>query len=274
MISVAEVARTFRVDRETVKSWAHHFKEHLSPGANPGKGIPRRFTPADMQVFSYVQMYWEEDPDIESIRIGLNCGDHAEDVYRAVKTQFTPLFQPPPEDLDETWGWGTLLGGMVGGGSDSYDLAEAFRFAGDTVVDALIDDPDRYQMVYPVLFSYRHAMELYLKAASPPGMQGHTLEPLLDHLRKYLKDEHNASVPRWLEGIVFQFDDFDPKSTTFRYADSDFRSYSTSDTGEFWVDLLHAKELMQWVSEGFDNILVAQGRRIPGVSPPRRTNWR
>jgi hypothetical protein len=109
-MGVSEVARILGVDRNLVKKWVFHFKEHLTQEANPSKGTPRQFTPADLQVFAYVSTYWEDDPDFENIEAGLNCGDHQREPYDDLLTLVTPLFQEPPEELDETWRHGSLIG--------------------------------------------------------------------------------------------------------------------------------------------------------------------
>lgn len=132
---VSEVARVFEVDRDIVKTWAYHFSEYLTPEANPSKGTPRVFSRDDLRVLAYVYMYWEHDPDYESIKIGLNTSSHFEERYDQFLTTVTPLFQEPPEDLDETWRHGTLIGGMAGV-SDTFALAESYKLAGDLLVDA------------------------------------------------------------------------------------------------------------------------------------------
>jgi len=70
---VAEACRILGVDRNQVKSWAYTFRDYLSSSANPKSGQSRQFSDADLLALMHVAMYWEDDPDIESIRIGLNC---------------------------------------------------------------------------------------------------------------------------------------------------------------------------------------------------------
>ncbi len=114
-IGVSEVARILDIDRNLVKQWAFYFKEYLSADANPGKEVPRQFTLEDLRVLMYVYEHWEDNPDFESIRVGLNCGGHLDSPYYGnVLTSILPIFQQPPEELDETWRHGSLLGGMCG----------------------------------------------------------------------------------------------------------------------------------------------------------------
>jgi len=65
---VSEAARSLEVDRDIIKKWAYLFRDYLEPPANPRKGIPRQFSVEDLRIFAYISMFWEDDPDIESIK--------------------------------------------------------------------------------------------------------------------------------------------------------------------------------------------------------------
>ena len=83
----------------------------------------------------HVVSHWGNDPDIESIRMSLNCEEHLDnDLYRRTLYAHTPILQEPPEDLDETWRSGVFLNG---GGVDEYlTLARSFN---SDAADALLD---------------------------------------------------------------------------------------------------------------------------------------
>lgn len=248
--SVSEVARMFEVKRDVVKTWAYHFSEYLTPEANPSKGKPRIFSIDDLRVLSYVYTYWENEPDYELIKNGISTDSHFEEPYNRFLTTITPLFQELPEDLDETWMYGTIIGGMDRA-RNVFDLAESYKLAGDVLVDAAHSSDEIYELVCPVIYNYRHATELYLKAILLPHQQkSHSLRPLLQELKEELKIEFNITLPQWLENIVLAFDDFDPGSTTFRYGD--FSCFSGR--GEIWVDLAHMKILMGLLAKSFQNI--------------------
>jgi hypothetical protein len=149
-MGVSEVARILGVDRNFVKKWAFHFKEHLTQEARPSKGTPRQFTPADLQVFAYVSTYWAEEPDFEYIEAGLNCGAHQGEPYDDILTSVTPLFQEPPEELDETWRHGSLVDGGV---FDLFSLADSYKLAGDMLVDAALSTVEAYELIYPILYN-------------------------------------------------------------------------------------------------------------------------
>lgn len=257
---VNETARLFETDRDTVKSWAYHFREYLSSGANPPKGNPRCFSLDDLYVLAYVCGYWEENPDFENIKYGLNCDHHRDEPYRELVAAATPLFQEPPEDLDETWRHGALVGGIVTGTFDRLTLADSYKRAGDILVDSALQTWEASELIYPVLYNYRHATELYLKAVLSPAKLDHDLKPLLDMLEQSLQSEFKSEVPAWFKGVVLDFVDFDPTSTTFRYGDSNVKWGD-----EHWVDLPHVKLRMGWVSTSFHKIWNAKLTRSASV---------
>lgn len=248
--AVSETARLLQTDRDTVKSWAFHFREHLSSGANPTKGETRSFTAEDLQVLAFVCSHWEAEPDVENIRYGLNYDSHHEEPYRSFVAAAIPLFQEPPESLDETWRHGSLIGGIVAGTFDIFTLADSYRRAGDLLVEAALDRWEVPDLVYPVLYNYRHATELYLKAVVSPRKLDHDLKPLLAQLEEILRSSFKAVVPGWFKGAVQDFVAFDPDSTRFRYGEPEAHW-----GGEYWVDLPHVKERMAWVADSFHRIL-------------------
>lgn len=249
-LGVSEVARIIEVDRDLVKSWAYYFSEYLNPKANPPKGTPRIFSADDLRVLSYIYMYWDDEPDLEAIRIGLNTESHFEEPYDALIAQVTPLFQDLPENLDESWRHGTVVGGMAEFG-DGFALAEYYKLAGDKLVDAALSSDEAFELIYPIIYNYRHATELYLKAAVSGQRETHDLLLLSQEFKKILKSEFDAILPDWFENIILAFNDFDPNSTKFRYGGFI--------PGEFWLDLPHMKNLMDWLAESFQKIRCRRG---------------
>lgn len=52
--TVGQVADLLDASGSTVRRWANEFSEHLSGGANPGKGTARQFTDDDLRILGYV----------------------------------------------------------------------------------------------------------------------------------------------------------------------------------------------------------------------------
>jgi hypothetical protein len=153
--------------------------------------------------------------------------------------QVTPLFREPPEGLDESWRHGTVIGGWAEFG-DTFALEDSYKLSGDMLVDAALSADEVYELICPVIYNYRHATELYMKATLVPIKKNHDLLWLLQEFKKLLKSEFDTVLPDWFENIILAFNDFDPNETTFRYGS--FSSFSQC--GEVWVDIVHMKTLM------------------------------
>lgn len=242
----SEVGRLFSVSRVEVKKWAFIFQDYLQPAANPASGLVRTFTANDLLVFNYVNYYWESDPDIEAIKVGLNAQDHLDQPFIDIITQVTPLFRDFPEGADHETLKGFVLWGLAD--SDFFQLADSYKLAGDILVDNALKMGNEVELSYPTIYNYRHATELYLKATvGKPEKNCHELKPLRDKFNILLKTKYGLELPLWLENIFQVFDDFDRNSTTFRYP-----GRYLSD--EVLVDIVHVKTLMAWMSLLFDRV--------------------
>ncbi len=235
--SVSEVAQILHVDKELIKTWAYTFSEYLSSSANPAKGKSREFTVEDIRVFACVSMDWEDEPDIEAIKCGLNSGYQYEDIFNDLIQEVIPIFRDIPEDIDESYRSGAVFGGLAEFG-DRFFLADSYRRAGDLLVDAAIANEENYELICPIIFNYRHAAELYLKAITDNSKRTHKLDVLLQKFKTMLSTEFNTTLPNWFENIILAFNDFDPGGTTFRYGGI-LRD-------EVFIDLKHLKQAMEW----------------------------
>lgn len=243
---VSELARVFEINRDTVKNWALLFSEYLSPQANPKKEAIRKFTIEDVRVLAYIFMNWEDEPDIEAIKYGLNGGNQWDiEPINNLVLSLTPIFRKMPEDIDESWR------GVVFGGefelSEIFETANSFKLAGDRLVDIAYKNYEERELFQPALYNYRHAIELYIKAVSK-AEKIHDLKKLQTRLNRILKDEFNAVTPTWFNNIIESFHEVDPQSTPFRYG-----IIETED--ELYVDLKHLKIMMNWLSEIFEIII-------------------
>lgn len=239
---VAEVARIFDVDKNTVKSWAYHFFEYLSSQANPEKGTSRIFTIEDIRVLAYVYMHWENNPDLENIKYGLNSNNHwdNEPIDNTILS-LIPIFREMPEDIDGSWR------GVVFSGefelSDLFETANSFKLAGDKLVGIAHENLEERELFQPAIYNYRHAIELYIKAVS--GIEKtHDFTRLRERLNRILREKFHAVIPPWLDNIIEAFNYTDPESTAFRYGIAVPKE-------ELYADLMHIKTLMSWLSESF-----------------------
>jgi hypothetical protein len=255
--SVSEVARILGVDSQRVKTWAWTFKEHLSSHANPTKGQPREFTESDLFALMYVASRWERDPDIESIHSGLNTEEQFCDEFAKVLYRHTPILQEPPGELDESWTHGMLLNG---GGVDAYlELARSYKSSADALLDSALKIGEPRDFGYPVLYAYRHVLELYLKVLGEIDERTHSLKRCV----QIVENRHSARLPskRMPEPIrtwILQFDAIDPLGTAFRYADDDAKTLRDA---EYWVDFNQIKFAMGIIFTALDRAILLSGVR-------------
>jgi len=248
--NISQISKILDLDRESIKTIAYHFRDYLQSEANPEKGTLRLFTLQEIPVLAYISNYWEDDPDYDSIKQGLNANEHQEHPYTDFITMLTPVFREVPDDIEEKGSAAALIMRMPA--YDRYFLACYYKHAGDTLVEAAIKNDNAYELVYPILFNYRHATELYLKASIKNAKFNHDLFAPLQALKLILQEEFSVLIPQWFENIILDFKRHDPKGTAFRY-DSSF------EIDETFIDLLHLKTLMTWLSDAFKKMRLKQG---------------
>jgi hypothetical protein len=257
--TVSHTALVLESDVQQVKSWAWLFKEHLSAGANPDKGRPRAFTDADVLALLYVAYYWEDDPDLESIRAGLNSEDHFEPRFLEFLYQHTPILREPPDGIDETWRHGMLLNGA--GVNEFLGLARSYKQTAETLLESALNSGEPRDWGYPVLFAYRHTLELYLKIIGEIDDDTHRL---LDCVRQVEK-RHGEKFPEGIKNWIMEFDRIDPIGTAFRYADDQMKTLSYA---EYWVDFAHFKYAMGLIFKMLDKAILRSG--VTGRPPEKK----
>ena len=169
-----------------------------------------------------------------------------------------PIFEEVPDELDETWTHGILVGGMASE-SDDVSLARQYGDAAAFLVKDALEDGEPWSLSYPILFLYRHSIELYLKTIiarlTPPGCWStHDLKYLLSRFEKLVSEHYGKSIPSWVKQDILGFAQLDNKSEGFRYTRST-KNVQTMLPGEYWVELRHLKSRMEVISRGLEEIL-------------------
>jgi len=184
------------------------------------------------------------------------------------------IFQEIPDEIDEDWKWGAIVGGWS---SENLVIARAYRTAGDWLVDKGLREEEMYEVAYPILFLYRHSIELYLKAIArdhthyedvsrsakeKPNQRspGHRL--LIDELKEVVQLRFRQKLPARLLLFLEGFARNDPDSQTFRYEDG------PKSGAELWADLRQAKVMMDVLVKGLERIIheVRRGPADPNGS--------
>lgn len=251
--SVAEAARILGVDGQQVKTWGWAYKDHLGAGANPGKEKSRMFTDTDLLALMYICDLSASDETADEIRAGLDREDHfGNDRYRELLYANTPILQEPPDDLDETWRHGILL---VGGGADGYlTFARNYRECADGMLEAALKSGEPRDWGFPVLFAYRHTLELYLKIIGEIDNHTHSLRECVLLVEK----RHGERLPPRAREWIIELDGIDPNGTAFRYADDE--AGKALRNVEYWLDFVQFKFAMNRVFRMLDTAILHAAR--------------
>jgi hypothetical protein len=101
---------------------------------------------------------------------------------------------------------------------DDADLANEYYMAASLLVDAAVEKHRVWMCVHPILYLYRHAIELELKGLVRPQKPNHDLDTLTNALIKNFSDAHNIDIAAgWVVKIIREFSAIDKRSTGFRY---------------------------------------------------------
>lgn len=233
--SVSDASKIFKVDKEIIKTCSYYFKEYLSKNASPEKGKERVFSTSDICTLNYILYYWEDNPDFENIKSGLNENEQFKEPFSNVVTEIVPIFKEFNDNDVDTNIW------LIGGEFDDiklFELGEAYKIAGDKLSDLAQKGEQAYVVsIYPIIYNYRHATELLIKSVLKNHEETHDLLKLYEKFKRHLADKFNYTPSRWIENIIGAFNDFDPYSITFRYG-------VKINNEEMVVDLNHIKRVM------------------------------
>lgn len=251
-VTISDVAKALGVKPELIKRWGKLFPEYLSPSAS-WIGKARVYSQTDIQILALIceQHDWEEDDgDYSDIYSALNSGEQFEERYLQIAYFTTPVFQQPPEMLDATWTHGVLIGGMTL--RDWLSIAQSFKLCADTLVEQALISESAYLFTYPILYNYRHAIELYLKIATNSDTQTERIHRLRYFVKK-LVQQHNAKLSKWSQDYLDQWSQLDEESKTFRYGEN-------WPEGELWVDLKQLKTITGRLCDELEKLIVDQIR--------------
>lgn len=176
-----------------------------------------------------------------------------------------PIFIDPPDDIGREGAWdgpyAFLLGGM--GDPTLAELARQYFDAANQLMDNIVDQRvEDYTISMPVLYLYRHAIELILKAAMGGG-DGHELDKLANKFAERIKERYNQKVPEWLLKRLYEVAEIDPRSTSFRYAVKvrPRKGAPVGLGGEHYIDFHHLRRSM--------SALFSVLERVASAPPPR-----
>lgn len=248
--SATEVSSILKVDEQLINKLAHIFSIYFS--STLLKNDEKTYTIDDVRTIAYILTLWEDEPDIEYIKIGLNSNSqYQNELIDHLIVEITPFFSEPSNDMDEFWKHGVLFGGLAEIG-DMFFLANSYKLAGDTLIDAALKDQRSWELFCPAVYNYRHAIELYLKALTGDRKKKHDLNRLYTIFEKMIVSQFKVNTPDWFKNLIVAINKFDPGGTMFRYGGDLYMD-------EVFIDFIQLKKLMGWLSHSFQNIRRQQG---------------
>jgi hypothetical protein len=136
--------------------------------------------------------------------------------------------------------------------ADLYFLAVSYKTAGDALVDSAIENDNAHELIYPIIYNYRHSIELYLKDSITNRKANHSLTTPLEELKQNLQETLHVAIPEWFENTILAFSQYDPKGVSFRYG-GNLPEYET------FVDIHHLKQLIRLLGKAFQAIRNERG---------------
>jgi hypothetical protein len=151
-----------------------------------------------------------------------------------------PIFEKPSTDCEREDPWSGPKGFMFGGWSlpsgTTWEMAQQYFDAANLILESILNGQmEDYRLGTPVLFLYRHWLELAVKSIVG-CVHGHDLAKLSDKLNSHLA-KRGITVPKWVTDRLLEMAAVDPSSTAFRYADNAI-------PGEIYVSLPHLRNVM------------------------------
>jgi hypothetical protein len=152
-----------------------------------------------------------------------------------------PLFEEPGPHIERTDAWSGPLGFLLGGMAESADrlnLAQDYMEAAYVLTESIKKgDWEDYRLANPVLFLYRHSIELFLKGVMGETRKSHRLADLADGFAEFIRLRYGKEVAPWITQRLKEIAAVDPNSTAFRYG-------ANVGPDEVYVSLPHLQDAM------------------------------
>lgn len=174
-----------------------------------------------------------------------------------------PLFEELTAKHERPDEWSSPPSFVVGGMANlSYQhLGQQYFNAAHMLSEHIIEKEyfADWELSNPVLYLYRHSIELFLKAIMRDSAKTHDLATLSSEYKDFIKSTFDADVPSWILDRMGELSIIDPNSTAFRY-NKVFSKASKSDVpvaGEFHVDLRHLQSAMLALNTALVGVIAA-----------------
>jgi hypothetical protein len=170
-----------------------------------------------------------------------------------VRVKVPTIFAELPEDIGEDWTHGATLVGTFS--CDDEMLARSYFAAGDVLINHVVSRPGEngQDWIGPILFNFRHGIELYLKAIVKPVKRDHSIGALLEGFCRHTRERYKEDLPRWVTRPISEFINIDPGSDLFRYGDPKAPVMDLT----HWIDFHVLRRAMAYLEWAFQRTLHA-----------------
>jgi hypothetical protein len=164
-----------------------------------------------------------------------------------------PLFEQPGPHIERVDPFsgpqGFLFGEQsgMGGSPDCLSLAQDYMEAAYALTETIRrGECEDFRVAEPLMYLYRHSLELFLKGVLELDEKHHDLAVLADKLVIFIRQEHGFETPIWISRRIKEIGAIDPRSTAFRYGKT-FDPKTGMDRpilGASYVSLPHLQDAM------------------------------
>jgi len=144
------------------------------------------------------------------------------------------------------------------------DIADQYFKAANLLVDSIKSkNTVDYELAYPVLYLYRHAIELILKSLMGSTSNSHRLDALQGDLVKFAREHFKQDVPSSVIALLRELASIDPTSQAFRYGEDryDNQKQTKPVPYETYVRLSELHERLNGLYESFKHAIQQVKRR-------------
>ena len=142
---------------------------------------------------------------------------------------------------------------------DNYTLATSFFQAATELKKLVLEHSGKhlFRYEYPMLFLYRHALELYIKSILPMPRKGHNLGHLLSEFISHMQNAYRVDISDgWFVRAIKEVSTVDPSAQSFRYPKA--LSGTPTLSGDYVVNVKAWGEVMDRIAMTFLHLHMSQ----------------
>jgi len=129
------------------------------------------------------------------------------------------------------------------------EIAQQYYDAANILVEAIKRNQwEDFKLAYPVLYLYRHFLELMLKAIIDSQTRNqHDIGELTSEVEALVQARYGQTLPYWIRTWLMEFAERDSRSTAYRYGEYYDKSLKAwvSVAGEEHVELRNLQSAME-----------------------------